>query len=76
MTCSKTGSDPINPSHYKQGKYETIEIIESVTGEAFKGYLVGNIIKYVSRYEHKNGVEDLQKAKWYMNKLIEVFQND
>jgi hypothetical protein len=35
-------------------------------------YLEGNIIKYVSRYKNKNGIEDLNKAKWYLEKLIEV----
>ena len=39
------------------------------------GYLEGNIVKYVSRYKRKNGVEDLQKAKHYLDKLIEVTEN-
>lgn len=69
--------DNINhPSHYKQGKYETIQVIESITGEAFEGYLVGNVVKYVSRYKYKNGMEDLKKAMWYLNKLIEVKSNE
>jgi len=38
----------------------------------FKGYLKGNIFKYVWRYEYKNGVEDLRKAKWYLERLIEA----
>lgn len=64
-----------HPSHYRQGKYETIDIIESVTNKEFGSYLVGNIIKYISRYKFKNGVEDLEKAQWYLNKLIEVNKN-
>lgn len=71
-------SDNINPSHYKQGKYETIDIIldrvKHLPGE--QASLVGNVIKYLWRYENKNGVEDLNKAKWYLNKLIEVVDND
>ena len=63
--------DNINPEHYRQGKRETIEIIEDITCDGFESYLVGNIIKYVSRYKHKNGKEDLMKARWYLNKLIE-----
>jgi hypothetical protein len=36
---------------------------------------VGNIIKYVARYKHKNGVEDLEKARWYLNKLIDSIKD-
>ena len=63
--------DSINPEHYKKGKRETIEIIEDITCDGFESYLVGNIIKYISRYKHKNGKEDLMKARWYLDKLIE-----
>ena len=65
--------DNINPSHYKRLPKETIERIkENLTPEEFKGYLKGNILKYLDRYENKNGVEDLKKANWYLNKLIEI----
>lgn len=61
-----------SPKHYTRGKYETIDVIQSTLGdEKFKGYVQGNIIKYISRYQYKNGVEDLEKARWYLNKLIE-----
>ena len=63
--------DPINPSHYTSGKIECIDAIESsMTPEAFKGFLKGNIQKYIFRYEKKNGIEDLKKAHWYLQKLI------
>jgi hypothetical protein len=64
--------DKVNkPAHY-QGSIECIDAIESaMTKEAFRGYLKGNIIKYVWRYDRKNGVEDLEKAQWYLKKLIE-----
>jgi hypothetical protein len=63
--------DKINPDHYKTGGIETIDYIEAkLTGEQFKGYLVGNVIKYLSRFEHKAGEEDLQKARWYLNRLL------
>lgn len=59
-----------NPSHY-QGEVECIEAIKSsMSHEAFKGYLKGNIIKYIWRFERKNGHEDLLKAQWYTNKLV------
>jgi len=65
--------DNINPSHYKNKPKETIERIQdNLTVSEFKGYLKGNILKYLDRYENKNGVEDLKKANWYLNKLIEI----
>jgi hypothetical protein len=68
--------DPINPDHYKNA-IETIDAIEaSMTPEAFRGYLKGNVIKYVTRYEKKNGLEDLKKADWYLSKLINTFANE
>jgi hypothetical protein len=63
--------DPINPSHYTTGAIECIEAIEaSMTPEAFKGFLKGNCMKYLFRYEKKNGLEDLKKCEWYLNHLI------
>lgn len=59
-----------NPTHYS-GEVECIEAIKSsMSHEAFKGYLKGNIIKYIWRFERKNGHEDLLKAQWYTNKLV------
>ena len=61
-----------NPSHY-EGSIECIEAIKSsMSAEAFKGYLKGNVMKYVWRFDRKNGKEDLQKAEWYLKKLIET----
>jgi len=69
-------TDKINPSHYKQYSRETIDTMQGAsTPEEFKGYLKLNIIKYISRYQSKNGVEDLKKAQWYLNKLKEVVDN-
>lgn len=66
-------SDNINPDHYKVGGIETIDYIQAkLTPEQYKGYLLGNIIKYTSRFQHKNGAEDLKKSKWYMDRLIGV----
>jgi hypothetical protein len=59
-----------HPPHY-QGSIECIDAIEaSMSAEAFKGSLKANVIKYVWRYEAKGGVESLQKAQWYLNRLI------
>ena len=58
------------PPHY-QGSVECIDAIEaSMSAEAFKGALKANVMKYVWRYETKGGVESLQKAQWYLNRLI------
>lgn len=62
--------DAINPEHYKKGDIECIEAIKAATGEGFKSYIVGNIIKYIWRFEHKNGLEDVKKAQWYLEVLI------
>tara|TARA_Y100001973_G_C5193290_1_gene332404 strand:- start:737 stop:964 length:228 start_codon:yes stop_codon:yes gene_type:complete len=68
--------DMVNsPPHYNSGDIECIDAIkESMTPEAFKGYLKGNIQKYIWRYENKKGVEDLKKAQWYLNKLIKTVE--
>jgi hypothetical protein len=65
-------SDVVNkPEHYRQGGLECIEAIEaSMSREEFQGYLKGNIEKYVWRYRYKNGVQDLHKARWYLDRLI------
>lgn len=70
--------DMINhPSHYKQFSREVIETMQGVsTPEEFKGYLKLNAIKYLSRYQGKNGVEDLSKAVWYINKLKETIEQE
>lgn len=64
--------DTVNhPSHYASGEIECIDAIESsMTNEAFCGYLKGNVQKYMWRYENKGGLESLEKAQWYLNKLI------
>jgi hypothetical protein len=71
-----TSVDLVNsPAHYKTGEIECIEAIEaSLSKEAFRGYLKGNIEKYVWRYETKgNPKQDLEKAQWYLNKLISTY---
>lgn len=70
-------SDPINPDHYKQGDVECIDAIQAALGdEGFKGYCCGNAIKYAWRYRFKGGVEDLEKANFYLGRLIEITRID
>ena len=56
------------PGHYTFGEIEVIDYIrDKLSPEAFEGFCIGNVLKYVSRYTHKNGSEDLEKAKVYLN---------
>lgn len=70
--------DPVNsPSHYASGAIEAIEAIEaSMSAEAFKGMLKGNILKYIWRYEMKNGAQDLKKAQWYLDRLTAMVETE
>ena len=56
----------------QQYEIECIDAIKAATGDGFEPYLQGNILKYLWRYNYKNGIEDLKKAQWYLSKLIEV----
>ena len=60
-----------NPAHYNKAGIECIEAIRAATGDGYEYYLQGNIMKYLWRYRYKNGTEDLEKAQWYLSKLIE-----
>lgn len=61
-----------HPAHYQSGGLECIDVIRAVTVDAFAGFLLGNIIKYLWRYRQKNGTEDLKKAAWYLDRLIKA----
>ena len=65
-----------NPPHYNKAGIETIEAIKAMTDDGFEYYLQGNIMKYLWRYRYKNGVEDLEKAQWYLNELIDTINNN
>ena len=65
--------DMVNsPPHYNKYGVECIEAIQSATGEGYEYYLQGNIMKYLWRYRYKDGVQDLEKAQWYLSRLIEI----
>ena len=71
--------DMVNsPPHYNQTGIECIHAISAATGDGFKYYLQGNIMKYLWRFDYKDKpLEDLKKAQWYLDKLIEeVMAND
>jgi len=66
--------DVVNhPSHYTDGGIECIEAIEAqLTVEEYRGYLKGNVAKYGWRERHKGGTESLKKARWYLDRLIQL----
>ena len=70
---SKVQDDPVNhPNHYT-GKYECFDVLRSIYGDnAVKNFCLCNTFKYLWRHKRKNGLEDLKKARWYLNKLIEM----
>lgn len=69
--------DPVNPSHYTQGKIECIDAIEAaLTPEEFRGFLKGNVYKYMWRHKNKNGLEDVKKGDWYYARLIKNLEEE
>ena len=71
---NRVPEDKINrPSHYTHGGIETIDYLKAkLSKEEFIGFCKGNVIKYISREAMKGGNDDLRKASWYLNKLIEA----
>ena len=66
-----------NPPHYNQTGIECIQAISAATDKGFKYYLQGNVMKYLWRFDYKDKpLEDLQKAKWYLDRLIEEVMAD
>ena len=76
VDTSKVKSDPVNsPTHYQMGLIETIDSIKNILGhEKFQAYCTGNVIKYLSRYREKNGLEDLKKAETYISFIIKSYE--
>lgn len=71
FTSNKVKSDALNPAHYNKG-IQPIEFMKqgALNNEEFEGFCKGNILKYVSRERDKNGIEDLEKAKVYLDWLL------
>ena len=71
--------DNVNhPSHYTQGKVECLDALESATigKSGIEAVCVANIVKYLWRYEEKNGIEDVKKAQFYLNRLLATLENN
>lgn len=74
----ETLNDPVNsPAHYTQGGIETIDYLKAkLTPEEFRGYLKGNVIKYLSRAmtKHDDPAQDVRKARWYSERLAGTYE--
>ena len=77
MTLHDDEDDMVNhPPHYNKYGVECIDALRAATGEGFEYYLQGNVIKYMWRYRYKNGIEDLKKANWYLELLMETINGN
>ena len=74
----KKEEDLVNsPKHYNQHGIECIQAIRATLSDAeFRGYCKGNILKYTWREQYKNGTEDLKKALWYLNRLVQEIDDE
>lgn len=65
-----------HPKHYTQGGIECIDALKAATvgKTGIEAVCVANVIKYLWRYEEKNGLEDVFKAQWYVNRLIQELE--
>lgn len=66
-----------HPFHYNHGNIECIEAIKEATNglDGVESFCAGNAIKYLWRWKHKNGIEDLKKAQWYLDYLIKYLES-
>jgi len=65
----------VGGDHYKSKKVQPWDAMESwMSPEQFEGFLRGNVIKYIARYKDKDGLKDVQKARHYLEKLIECLE--
>ena len=73
-------NDNVNhPKHYQsKSGLEVIDVIDAFTNDltGMEAVCTGNALKYICRWKNKNGIEDIKKAIWYLNKLIEVKENE
>lgn len=77
---ARNGFDMVNhPKHYKaKNGMEVIDVIEAFTANlsGYEATHTGNVIKYICRWKEKNGLEDLKKAQWFLNRLIKNIEEN
>ena len=67
---TEKSNNVVHPGHYNRTSVEVIDTIKGMsTISEYRGFLIGNIVKYVSRYSMKNGIEDIKKARYYLELL-------
>lgn len=73
MNHNETNDNVNHPVYYNKGQVECIEGIEAMSAnkDAFQGFCLGNAMKYIWRYPSKGGVDDLKKAVWYLQRVID-----
>ena len=71
-------ADSVNhPAHYETGQFECIDVMLETQGiSAVKGFCIGNAFKYIYRHAYKNGVEDIKKARWYLDMYIKLCEGE
>ena len=77
LKAASSKADKVNhPDHYKSGNFECIDVMLETQGlEAVMDFCILNAFKYLYRHRNKNGLEDIQKARWYLDKAIELKGN-
>ena len=68
-----------HPPHYQSNSgLEVIDVIDAFTADLVgtEAVCTGNVLKYICRWKHKNGLQDLKKAAWYLNHLIESLEKE
>lgn len=72
-----TGDNVNHPSHYETGKFECFDVMKEALGDdSVKDFCISNAFKYIYRHKRKNGVEDIKKAKWYIDKYLELEESN
>lgn len=67
----------VDPAHYRTGNFECIDVMLETQGKrATQDFCLLNAFKYIYRHDKKNGVEDIKKAQWYINKYLELEEKD
>ena len=76
----RESNNVVHPNHYNRTSVEVIDTIKGMsTTSEYRGFLIGNVVKYISRYSMKNGIEDIKKARYYLDLLekdLEERKND
>lgn len=73
-SCTRPYSDNVNhPNHYADGKYECFDVMLEIFGvPSVRSFCLLNAFKYLWRHRKKNGVEDIKKAIWYLNRYVQL----